>query len=36
LLVVVAPPLIGQATKRNRQRRGIDDFYGDAGPGGGR
>jgi ABC-type phosphate transport system substrate-binding protein len=36
LLVVVAPPLIGQATKRSRQRRGIDDFYDGAGPGEGR
>jgi hypothetical protein len=34
LLVVVAPPLIGQATKRSRQRRGIDDFYNNPeGPG---
>ena len=35
LVLVAAPPLISQATKRSRQRRGIDDFYDDAGPGAG-
>jgi hypothetical protein len=28
-LVSVAPPLIAQATRRRRQRRGIDEFYDD-------
>ena len=29
-LVGVVPPLIAQAGKRSRQRRGIDEFYDDA------
>jgi hypothetical protein len=29
----VAPPLIAQASKQRRRRRGIDDFYDDDFPG---
>jgi hypothetical protein len=36
-LLGLAPPLIAQAARRRRQRRGIDEFYGDASrPGKGR
>jgi hypothetical protein len=33
LCVGLAPPLIAQAGRRRRQRRGLDDFYGDDWPG---
>jgi hypothetical protein len=29
-LLSVVPPLIAQAGRRSRQRRGIDEFYDDA------